>query len=192
MFRSEIYPPRGGLKILAQGGAPAGPGFIIDHCPLVPRAHKVKWVGNRPQRFEDWLCEFPVGQAWWLLTVWIGRGFGCVASIGLPIRNHRSLLTSHGRASGLGCASRISSLQPLKASILADLRYRPPFELRATWTRSAAADLSRRSLAELVLHAEETLTYRMSVVATFHSCSTTWNLGTFFRSALSSLNKLSS
>ena len=44
VFRSEIYPPRGGLKILAQGGAPAGPGFIIDDCPLVPRAHKAKWI----------------------------------------------------------------------------------------------------------------------------------------------------
>src|ERR1700760_3079857 len=43
----------------------------------------------------------------------------------------------------LRCASRISSLHSLKASIFADLRCRPPFELRATWTRYAAADLRR-------------------------------------------------
>src|ERR1700757_2617019 len=35
----------------------------------------------------------------------------------------------------LRCASKIASLHFLKASILADLRYRTPFELRATWTR---------------------------------------------------------
>src|ERR1700751_2821561 len=43
----------------------------------------------------------------------------------------------------LRCASRISSLHSLKASILADLRYRTPFELRAPWTRPLFQWLSR-------------------------------------------------
>jgi hypothetical protein len=31
-----------------------------------------------------------ISQTWWLLTARIGRGFGYVASIGLPISNHLS------------------------------------------------------------------------------------------------------
>jgi hypothetical protein len=45
-----------------------------------------------------------IGRAWWLLTVRKDRGFGYVVSIGLPITNHQSLLTSHGRASGPAAA----------------------------------------------------------------------------------------
>jgi len=41
-------------------------------------------------------CAEPlrIGQAWWLLTVRRIRRFGYVASIGLPITNHQSLLTA--------------------------------------------------------------------------------------------------
>lgn len=61
------------------------------------------------------------------------------SQISLPFTFHHSLLTA--ALATQRCATRISPLYSLKASIFADLRYRAPFELGATWTREAAADL---------------------------------------------------
>jgi hypothetical protein len=44
-------------------------------------------------------------------------------------------LLSSGKAPSPNCASGSGLQAPSEASILADLRYRPPLELRGTWTR---------------------------------------------------------